>query len=177
MNSIFYQEGFAVPPMSCEKIENMTKIIRLANPNHINENGAIDVLALLELEYGKYRIVPDEELPGILGLTLPTGEILLRESIYDGAFDGNGRARFTIAHELAHALMHKKYIGLARPVERTTKIYCNAEWQANEFAGRLLLPTDSLLDNRNLSVSELAENFGVSLECAQTRRNKLNRNR
>ena len=52
----------------------------------------------------------------------------------------------------------------------TKKIYCNAEWQANEFAGRLLLPDSYIALHQDISaVGDIAELFGVSYECAQTR--------
>ena len=93
-------------------------------------------------------------MAGALGLTLPTGEILLRESVYNGACYGNGRDRFTVAHELAHGVLHKEQIGFARPVDHNTKIYCNAEWQANEFAGRLLLPDSCIKQHSGRSISK-----------------------
>ncbi|WP_373840471.1 ImmA/IrrE family metallo-endopeptidase [Glaesserella sp.] len=169
MSSVFYQEGFSVPAKSKKQIDSITQFIRLANADLINPDGAIDVLALLEMKYQKYHIVPDEDMRGILGITLPDGNIVLRQSVYDGACDGNGRDRFTIAHELGHAIMHKEFIGLARPVEKNTKIYCNAEWQANEFAGRLLLPDSYIRLHNKSSVADIAEIFGISSECAQLR--------
>lgn len=171
MSSIFYNEGFSVSPMSRKQIDSITQAIReiAAKCGWIDSNGAVDIIHLLEFGYENFRIVPDHEMAGALGLTLPTGEILLRESVYNGACDGNGRDRFTVAHELAHGVMHKEQIGFARPVDKSTKIYCNAEWQANEFAGRLLLPDSSIERFHNMTVSELADLFGVSYECAQIR--------
>lgn len=169
MSSVFYQEGFSVPAKSKKQIDTITQFIRAANPHWVNEHGAIDILALLEFGYQKYHILPDNEMKGVLGLTLPTGDILLRQSVYDGACDGNGRDRFTIAHEIGHGVLHKEHIGLARPVGSSTKIYCNAEWQANEFAGRLLLPDSYIELHPNASAGDIAELFGVSYECAQTR--------
>ncbi|WP_066114401.1 ImmA/IrrE family metallo-endopeptidase, partial [Gallibacterium salpingitidis] len=162
MGSIFYEGGYIVPPRSKMDIDKITRFIRLANPQFINDDGAIDILALLEHGYQNFSVVPDNELHGILGLTLPSGEILLRESVYEGACDGNGRDRFTIAHEIGHGTIHKDYIGLARPADNTTKIYCNAEWQANEFAGRLLLPDSCLEKHKYKSFSDIAEMYGVS---------------
>lgn len=174
MSSIFYNEGFSVNPKSKKQIDLITQAIRgiAAKCGWIDSNGAVDIISLLEFGYEKFSIVPDHEMAGALGLTLPTGEILLRESVYNGACDGNGRDRFTVAHELGHGAMHTEQIGLARPVDKSTKIYCNAEWQANEFAGRLLLPDSSIKRFHGMTVSELADLFGVSYECAQTRISK-----
>lgn len=175
MNSLFYQDGFEVPAKSKQQIDIITQSIRLMFSDIINSDGAIDILALLENKYGEFNVVEDQELPHALGLTLPNGMILLRESVYNGAFDGNGRDRFTIAHELGHGIMHRGHIGFARKATKNTKTYCNAEWQANEFAGRLLLPDNALITNSTLQIYELSEKFGVSLECAQTRVNKFNK--
>lgn len=171
MSSIFYNEGFSVSPMSKKQIDSITQAIREIATKYgwIDSNGAVDVVSLLEFGYENFRIMPDHEMAGALGLTLPTGEILLRESVYNGACDGNGRDRFTVAHELAHGVLHKEQIGFARPVDNGTKIYCNAEWQANEFAGRLLLPDSIIKRFHNMTVSEIADLSGVSYECAQTR--------
>ncbi|AKS65560.1 hypothetical protein NJ8700_09220 [Aggregatibacter aphrophilus NJ8700] len=169
MSFAFYQEGFSVNPMSKAQIDLITQSVRLMGDEWIDSNGAIDVVSLLEFGYEQYRIMPDSEMKGVLGLTLPGGEILLRESVYDGACDGNGRDRFTIAHELGHGILHRAQIGFARPVDSNTKIYCNAEWQANEFAGRLLLPDSCIKSHSEMSVSEIADLFGISYECAQTR--------
>ena len=171
MSSIFHNEGFSVSPMSKKQIDSITQAIReiAAKNGWLDSNGAVDIISLLEFGYEEFRVIPDHEMAGALGLTLPTGEILLRESVYNGACDGNGRDRFTVAHELAHGVIHKEQIGFARPVDSNTKIYCNAEWQAKEFAGRLLLPDSSIERFHNMTVSEIADLFGVSCECAQTR--------
>ena len=41
--------------------------------------------------------------------------------------------------------------------------------------GALLLPNELIIKNGHLSVEQLADKFGVSIECAQTRINKLNK--
>ena len=175
MQTIYYDNGYIVPPMSVEKIHNLARAIRIMNADCIDESGRIDIMAVLEFNNIHYSYKPDEEMGQILGLTMSNGDIFLRESIGDGAIIGDGRSRFTVAHELGHYAMHKDHIGLARPVSSSTKVYCNAEWQANEFAGALLLPNELIIKNGHLSVEQLADKFGVSIECAQTRINKLNK--
>lgn len=62
------------------------------------------------------------------------------------------RLRFSFAHELAHYLLHREEIFAARPVSTTEFItwattpnqYTSAEYQADEFAGRFLVPLDIL---------------------------------
>lgn len=64
------------------------------------------------------------------------------------------RIRFTIAHELGHLVLHPDYIQNLNAVsiaDWMSKIknfpqddYAQAEWQANMFAGFLLMPEDAL---------------------------------
>ena len=64
--------------------------------------------------------------------------IELREDVYEGAWRGSGRDRFTAAHELGHLLLHR-HVTLARRRDDAHPIYSDAEWQADTFAGGLLL--------------------------------------
>ena len=64
------------------------------------------------------------------------------------------RMRFSFAHELGHYFLHSDIyaqLAISSPQdwkEFTTSVpaseYANFEWQANEFAGRLLVPYDTL---------------------------------
>jgi len=62
------------------------------------------------------------------------------------------RLRFSFAHELAHYVLHKDEIVAGRPSSTAGFIswaveqnqYNSAEYQANEFAGRFLVPLDVL---------------------------------
>jgi len=64
--------------------------------------------------------------------------LILRRDVYDGACSGNRRHRFTAAHELGHYLMHR-HISLARARDEFDKIYTDSEWQADTFAGTLMM--------------------------------------
>ena len=67
-----------------------------------------------------------------------TKGLALREDVYEGGWNRNGRDRFTACHELGHFLMHRT-VTMARTREDTDKIFCDAEWQADTFAGTLLM--------------------------------------
>jgi Zn-dependent peptidase ImmA (M78 family) len=62
------------------------------------------------------------------------------------------RLRFSFAHELAHYVLHKEEIIASRPASTAEFIswavesnqFISAEYQANEFAGRFLVPLDIL---------------------------------
>jgi Zn-dependent peptidase ImmA (M78 family) len=96
---------------------------------------------------------------------------------YDGekapeVFLGNprasiGRSRFTLAHELAHAVLHLD-LGVPREMPRDTfgvETSVSEEAEANAFAANLLVPFE-LLDVIGPSVmwdaDSLANTFGVS---------------
>lgn len=65
-----------------------------------------------------------------------------------------GRKNFTIAHELAHQIINRKYPGANREehrifcdYRRSTKPVCDwHEWQADALAAALLLPPDAIKD-------------------------------
>ena len=106
------------------------------------------------------------------GLTNPaTKTIKIREDVYDRACEGHGRDRFTLAHELGHYLLHDDVtVGLARSGDGASVVtYCDPEWQANAFAGELLMPHDLI---QNMSIGEIAAQCKVSYSAAELQRRK-----
>ncbi|WP_334178826.1 ImmA/IrrE family metallo-endopeptidase [Pseudoxanthomonas sp.] len=94
-------------------------------------------------------------------------EIRLREDVYEGVYRGKGRDRFTLAHELGHLLLHanQAYQRNMRLAENIPP-YKSAEWQANTFAGALLMPHDYL--KRTQDVFTVVEECGVTVDAAMT---------
>ena len=177
------KRGFEVTPRSSVEIEKLTEKVRLfaQAKGCVDPSGYLDVVRLMEeggmfsnQENGSYLdVVDDNELSSAFAQTLPNGIIRVRESIYNNAIDGNGHARFTIAHEIGHFIMHRKQMHMARKADDDTKIYCDSEWQADEFAGRLLVPTKDLKQYSNIyTADEIAERYGVSASCAEVRLRK-----
>ena len=74
------------------------------------------------------------------------------------------RLRFSFAHELGHYVLHREEIAVNRfkTVEQfrqwaaAPSNYGSAEYQANEFAGRFLVPCEVLLSEYDLSCKNLA---------------------
>lgn len=116
------------------------------------------------------EIVGDEEMSDFYGLTSTAdGVMKIRESVYDGAVEGNPRDRFTLAHELGHYLMHSpERISLARSIEYPK--YCDPEWQANVFAAELLVPY-RMIDN--MEVGDIVEQCNVSWQCASIQKSYI----
>jgi Zn-dependent peptidase ImmA (M78 family) len=68
--------------------------------------------------------------------------ITLREDVYYGAVNDKGRDRFTAAHELYHCIGHPPgAVTLYRiPDDENIPCFIDPEWQADCFAGELLIP-------------------------------------
>ncbi|MBP6018815.1 MAG: ImmA/IrrE family metallo-endopeptidase [Burkholderiaceae bacterium] len=139
------------------------KIIETVLP-HIDEEFTFQVMSAAELErrYGT----------GVEGITdHQKNTIILRSDVYEGAHRGNGRDRFTAAHELGHYFLHRNE-GLAfmRAAPPETKAYQSSEWQANTYAGELLVDVRKI--NINDSPTHIATTFGVSYSVAEIQINK-----
>lgn len=174
-----YDTGYIVKPRSISNIRQYASIIRDALDLNNSETKYFPIVEFLEFIMPKIdrnfylNIIPKKDMKGIHGLTYPEdGCINIREDIYEGACNGNGRDRFTLAHELGHYLLHNKdNVNLARrDSEIPSKIYENSEWQADTFAAELLMPYN-LIDTDN--VYDIAEEYGVSISAASIRAKKI----
>ena len=94
-----------------------------------------------------------------------TGKIKIKEHIFNKACDGNGFARYCIAHEIGHYILlvlcgfelAKADINIRNPK------FMNPEWQAECFAGEFLMGYDAV---KNYSVDELVLKCGVTKKAA-----------
>ncbi|MGL4561941.1 MAG: ImmA/IrrE family metallo-endopeptidase [Brevinema sp.] len=74
------------------------------------------------------------------------------------------KQRFTLAHEIAHFLFHKKYIQQQGQLDRgySSKGFFDVkEWQANTFASEILVPTELIEDDINNNATLLSESVLV----------------
>lgn len=78
--------------------------------------------------------------------------------------DSQVRQRFTIAHELGHALMHDERDHHRTEKKYTLTNYRTEEAQANRFAAELLMPSELVTAafHAGKGLEELASAFGVS---------------
>ena len=141
----------------------------------------VDILSLMEnvfpVLYAKagfnYSYETREVMGNNHGLTDPrTGQIMIREYVYQNAYDGKGRDRMTIAHELAHFILHDGVtIGLARAsMDENIPPYRDPEWQATCFAAEFLMGAEVI---KNMTPEQIAERCGVSLEAARYQKSKI----
>lgn len=142
------RRGIVVPPMSTENLRGFAEKVRSA---FVEEDEVeFPIMDIIEFRLGVvfdgfYIDIRDKESMGedegrVIG---GTKGLALREDVYEGAWKRNGRDRFTACHELGHFLMHRT-ITMARTREDTDKIFCDAEWQADTFAGTLLMSSRHL---------------------------------
>lgn len=83
------------------------------------------------------------------------------------------RQRFTLAHELGHYILHKEKNSEFRDtVLFRNEVLDSMEYNANEFAGELLMPENTLrtyINNGTRNIGELADVFGVSASAMKYR--------
>jgi len=171
------QSSAVAAPLSRQNIRDYAKYIReivgLENQLYF------PILFLLEMVMPQIdpefslEILPKDEMGEYFGLTCPSKhKIILREDVYDGAVNGNGMHRFTVAHEIGHYLLHtNRSVVLARnnPEERIPA-YLDPEWQADCFAGELLMPAELI---KSMNANEIAFACRVSLAAARTQLRKV----
>ncbi|MDR3351765.1 MAG: ImmA/IrrE family metallo-endopeptidase [Zoogloeaceae bacterium] len=116
----------------------------------------------------RFEVCHQHEMGDDHGQTIPELKLIrLREDVYDGMCQGNGRDRFTGAHELGHLFLHRT-AGFSRVAPNSnTKLYCKSEWQANTFASAFLI--DEALLPQFRSAEEVQDAFGVSKSAAEAR--------
>mgnify|MGYP003606304241 CR=1 FL=1 len=114
-----------------------------------------------------------DEMGDCHGRALPEQSLIkIREDIYERAYNGEGRDRLTIAHELGHFLLHRPgKVSLARiPRGIAVPAYKDPEWQATAFAAELLMPANLI---GGLSIYDISILCGVSLSAAQIQKRKI----
>lgn len=159
--------GHRVSPKSTKEIVKIAlatrKLLGLASTEKVN----LTVLVELFLQNDLIEIVEDHELLGRYALTYPDKNIIkIRNSVYEDLCNGSPRARFTIAHEIGHLVMHKNQTTFARGGSKTHKIFEDGEWQADTFASHFLINAD--LVTKNMTASDISRKFGVSYTATET---------
>jgi hypothetical protein len=88
-------------------------------------------------------------------------------------FTSSSRDRFTVAHELGHYFLHSRQ-GKS-PIIAHRRGSGRLEWEANWFAAELLMPRLEFRKaiSEGLDEWDLAERFGVSVQAAEVRRQRI----
>jgi Zn-dependent peptidase ImmA (M78 family) len=114
-----------------------------------------------------FAVMDEEELGNNHGLTMPAEKLMMiRRDVYEGACRDAGRDRLTIAHEVGHLLLHDSVAFARRMPSKDVPAYRSSEWQANCFAGELLVPAWWLKSVGRISALDVANVCKVSVEAA-----------
>ena len=164
-------DGFIVTPKSKNGIDEIVGSIR---EKADCEYGSFDIVRYLD-SYEEPILAVKNEREWIRKrwsnmeafLSPNDNTIWVRENIYLSAADGDHRARFTLAHEFGHYIMHREQPAITRYRDIPCReIFRDSEWQANYFAGSLLAPTDQIL---NMNIKDITRIYGISRKAAQVR--------
>lgn len=169
---------YIVEPKSRQNLRDLALSLReslnLKNEKYFPITELLDVLAEL-FDNFSYEIVEDNELPfeTHADTNALTGHIRIKESVYEGACNGSGRDRMTIAHELGHyfTICFCGFKFKRNFTNEKVKTYNDPEWQAKCFAGELLVPAHLM---KGCSVEEIVEECGVSYDAARVQYRKIN---
>lgn len=135
----------------------------------------IDVLEKVldqKLGFVRMEVGDPNEMGRAEGYTCPNGTFIrLRLDVYEGACANDGRARFTVAHELGHLFLHKDMpLARANPGDNVPA-YRRSEPQANRFAAELLMPRRFM--KAGDSIATVTSRHGVSDAAAKHRIDNL----
>ncbi|RWM02076.1 MAG: ImmA/IrrE family metallo-endopeptidase [Mesorhizobium sp.] len=165
-------QNYVVPPWSWADIGRLTDGLRvqfsLADKPEFPVMEFLEIVLDQRLGAVRMEIESEEDMGDYEGLTDPNGDfIALREDVYAKAWAGDGRARFTVAHEIGHLFLHT-----GRPMARASSRanipkFRLSEPQANQFAAELLMPRRFM--NQLDAVHTVALRHGVSIEAARNR--------
>jgi Zn-dependent peptidase ImmA (M78 family) len=99
--------------------------------------------------------------------------------IHVNRFEPKDRQRFTIAHEIAHYLLHKDRIsaGIVDSILYRSKLSSRIEAEANKLAADIVMPSRLIVQDlanvpeyaENDRVGYMAEKFGVSKQAMSIR--------
>ena len=172
-------DSYEVPPLSRSKIRATARKVRdlvqlLSGPH--DAGGYFDIVRFLDIQMPEaspefaLEVVSEAQMRELHGdahaITIPTNDLIqVREDIWERAVEGEGRDRFTLAHELGHYVLHARPGFARRRADGRTPPYRQSEWQANALAGELLVP--ALMAGTCSGPAPAAQVFGVSLDAAQ----------
>lgn len=149
-----------------KKIQEEAQNIRNLKGNKVYDGFKFDVINCLDIlqdnEICGYAIFPNNEMRSEAEASFNENVIIISERIYIAAYKGDPRARFIIAHEIGHILLHHSKASLVVGGEM--------EEEANCFAMELLIPTEMIIQDIMKYRSEpqgYADFFGVEKSVAE----------
>lgn len=172
-------EGFMVAARSVADIrlsaDNVRQILEIGDaPQDMDIGSLLDTLSV------KYSITydvldaSDMPHPKIEACWDPESVAMyIRDDVFVKACSNEPRARFTVMHELGHALLsHRRTINRTGN-HRAPKVYEDSEWQANQFAAEFLMPLAVIKKHKLNTATEIEKHFNVSSQAATLRAKRL----
>jgi len=163
---------YLAPPVSRKNLRDAAYLIR--KMVGLENQLYFPIVEFMELVMPKicpgfdYKYIDADAMGAKHGETFPDRKtILLREDVYYRAVAGKGRDRFTIAHEIKHCLFDgSNRVKLYRlEPDFVVKPFIDPEWQADAFAGELLMPYHLI---NGLTVKEIMRECGVTEDAVRT---------
>lgn len=131
----------------------------------------------LGLEVYRSKGWPDDLSGAIRKLTADDEPSESGYAIYVNADHPETRRRFTLAHEVAHFVLHRDMIGdgITDDAMYRSGLSKIEEYQANDLAAEILMPKDKLIEElkSEKEPSKLADKFEVSLSSMNIRLRNL----
>jgi len=174
----------AAAPKSRAAIEQTARWLLTAHyPDYLGRIAPIPVAEFaefdMEVHYG-FQLVVTELTGGLEAVTYPRHRTLgLAPDVYEALLSGDGRARFTTAHEIGHLFLHSDSAdgfesGTGPPLYRKGQLpaYRDPEWQADSFAASFLMPIATVQEFvRRMGTDEIRMSvaLGVSRMAARIR--------
>ena len=164
-----------VKSIAAANLTNPESVIRLAN-----SMGILTVPFDLDLFIHKLgitlnRVIMDNEISGKLEKN--------KSGVWEisvNALHHPRRQRFTLAHELGHYFLHRTQSNIfTDKALYRGKEMSSMEYEANNFAGAILMPKDELLlvlKNESNDIDFIADHFNVSALAAKIRVEMVKRN-
>lgn len=168
---------YRAAPVSRKGIRGLVRYIRELTGTQ--NDMYFDIVRFLEIQLPQLiedfnlEIVKVSDMPNKVGETFPAEyKIYIREDIYNKALEGDGYARYGIAHEIGHLIINDMdSISLCRmQTGEKLRPFEDPEWQADCFGGELLMYHPLIKD---LSADEIAEKCGVTLKATKTQYSKI----
>lgn len=157
--------NYIASPMRRSEIRDVTIKIRsifgLHDIPHFPILHALENILPQIMPEAVFEVVESDQMPGMYAEAIPaTFSIRVRQDVYTGVCADNPRDRFTLAHELGHLVLHADHRlqRMAAPIN--VKAFQDPEWQANAFAGELLMPLH--IYRRLKTPEDACTVFGVS---------------
>lgn len=160
------------PPL----LNNVSKILQVANQNGQITNGQVDIEQIIRLQYPEilleFKPLADDV----------SGELRYAEENWHMIINikhSKTRQRFTMGHELGHYVYHRRETSqfVDTLFYRQNQLKSSIEYMADEFASLILMPealVKSSIEKGINSVAKLASTFNVSSEAMTYRLQNLN---